>query len=251
MIRTHNRKNGSWVVALMAVLVSGSVLATEFDHGHTAFTDLLKTHVQNGQVDYAALHADPGALDAYLDNLAAVKERQFRIWDEPTRIAFLVNLYNAATLRLILDHYPLKGIRDIGNLLKGPWKQPVVRLSGKKVTLDHVEHGILRKEYNEPRLHMALVCAAKGCPPLRSEAFTPGKLNDQLDDQSRVYLASPVGMQFDRAKKTARISAIFKWYGGDFPSVRDFVQEHSGQNMKGIKIRTLDYDWSLNEKTEK
>jgi len=234
---------------LTVVLVSGCALAAEFDHSHAAYSAVLKTHVAKGQVDYAALKADSKALDGYLDSLAAVPKRQFKKWDEPTRIAFLVNLYNAATLRLILDHYPLESIRDIGNLLKGPWDRPVVRLFGENITLNNVEHDILRKEYNEPRLHMALVCAAKGCPPLRGEAFTPKRLNEQLDDQSRVYLASPAGMQLDRAKKTARISAIFKWYGGDFPSVRDFVQKHSGQKMKGIKIRTLDYDWTLNEKT--
>lgn len=237
-----------WFIGLMTLLVSAGAMAVEFDHSHATYTGVLKKHVRNGQVDYAALKSDSRALDSYLDVLAAVPQSQFKKWDEPTRIAYLVNLYNAATLRLILDYYPLKSIRDIGSVLKGPWKQPVVRLFRRKITLDDMEHGILRKEYNEPRLHMALVCAAKGCPPLRSEAFTPKQLNEQLDDQSRVYLSSPAGMQFDRARKTAHISAIFKWYGGDFPSVRNFVQKHSGQNMKGIRIRTLDYDWTLNDR---
>jgi len=94
---------------------------------------------------------------------------------------------------------------------------------------------------------MALVCAAKGCPILRSEAYTAEKLEEQLDDQSRRYLASPAGLVINRARGEARISSIFKWYGEDFPSVPAFVEKHSGQSLDGLKIRYLDYDWSLNE----
>jgi hypothetical protein len=156
-------------------------------------------------------------------------------------------LYNAATLKLIVDHYPVKSIKGIGSLFKGPWDQPVVRLFDQTITLNNLEHDILRKDYNEPRLHMALVCAAKGCPPLRSEAYVGERLDGQLADQARIYLASPAGLQLDRAKGEARLSAIFKWYGKDFPSVSAFVARYSGQNVDGLNIRYLDYNWSLNE----
>jgi hypothetical protein len=130
---------------------------------------------------------------------------------------------------------------------KGPWDQPVVPLFGKTITLNTLEHKIIRPQYHEPRAHMALVCAAKGCPILRSEAYTADKLDDQLDDQSRQYLATPAGLVIDRKKDTASISAIFKWYGDDFASIPAFIGKHSGESVEGLKIKYLDYDWSLNE----
>jgi len=237
---------------LLAGLTTGtteSVMAQvhDFDHTHAAYTEVVKAHVTNGQVDYKAIKAGPAALNGYLDSLAAVSERDFKAWTEPQQIAFLANLYNAATLKLVLDHYPLKSIKDIGNVFKGPWDQPVVRLFGRTITLNNLEHDILRKDYNEPRLHMALVCAAKGCPILRGEAYVAERLDAQLDDQSRRYLASSAGLVLDRAKGEAHISSIFKWYGKDFPSVAAFVAKYSGQSLDGLKIRYLDYDWSLNE----
>lgn len=213
----------------------------------TPFDPLFRTYVENGRVDYRALQANRLPLTRALAAAAAVTESQFDTWDKNRQLAFLINLYNAATLELIVDHYPVKSIKDIGNLFKGPWDQPVVPLFGKKITLNHLEHEIIRKRYNDPRVHLALVCAAKGCPPLRSEAYTAEKLNEQLDDQSRIYLASPAGLVIDRPRGEARISSIFKWYGDDFPSVKTFVETHSRQSLNGLKIRYLDYDWSLNE----
>ena len=222
--------------------------AQAFDHTHAQFDALLKAHVdEQGLVDYRALKAKPDDLKAYLDTLAAVSAEDYETWTPPQRLAFAFNLYNASTLQLIVDHYPIKSIRDIGTRFRGPWKQPAVRFRGSTITLDALEHGYLRKEYNEPRLHLALVCAAKGCPPLRREAYVAERLDAQLDDQSRKYLGSSRGLQLDRANGEARISAIFQWYGKDFPSVAAFVAKHSGESLDGLKIRYLDYDWSLNE----
>jgi len=229
-----------WVIVLLLAGWVGSALAQDLDV-------LLKNHVLNGRVDYAALKADPAPLQKYLEHAGAVPESKFKSWDENRQLAFLINLYNASTLQLIVDHYPVKSIKDIGSWLKGPWDQPAVVLFGKTITLNELEHGVIRKQYNEPRVHMALVCAAKGCPILRSEAYTAEKLEEQLDDQSRRYLASPAGLVINRARGEARISSIFKWYGEDFPSVPAFVEKHSGQSLDGLKIRYLDYDWSLNE----
>lgn len=211
------------------------------------FDLLFQSYIQNGQVDYRALRENPRLLNKALAKADAVTEAQFKSWTEKQQLAFLINLYNAATLQLIADHYPVKSIKDIGNLFKGPWDQPMVPMFGTKITLNALEHEIIRKQYNEPRIHMALVCAAKGCPPLRSEAYAAEKLDAQLDDQSRIYLTSPAGLVIDRAKKEAKISSIFKWYGGDFPSVPAFIEKHSGRSLDGLKIRYLDYDWSLNE----
>jgi hypothetical protein len=232
-------------LATMAVTTT-PVTAGDFDHTHAQYDNVLKAHVVHGAVDYVALKKDPRPLKQYLATLAGVSEATFKTWTEPQQIAFLANLYNAATLRLILDHYPLKSIKDIGNWRKGPWDQPAVRLFGKTITLNNLEHDILRKQYQEPRLHMALVCAAKGCPPLRNEAYTAERLDAQLDDQSRTYLSTPAGLVIDRKKGIVSISAIFKWYGGDFPSVSAFIEKQSGQSLNGLKTKYLDYDWSLN-----
>lgn len=238
------------MIASAVAMIALSSSAVEFDQTHSVYDGILKKHVTNGLVDYKALKTDSKKLYQYLSTLNSVSETTFNSWKEPERIAFLANLYNASTLRLILDNYPVKSIKDIGTWRKGPWDQPVVSLFGKKITLNNLEHDILRKKYNEPRLHMALVCAAKGCPPLRSEAYTGKRLNEQLDSQSRKFLTSSAGFVIDREKEIVSISLIFKWYGTDFKSVSAFVGKYSGQSLDGLKIRYLDYDWSLNEKAQ-
>lgn len=222
--------------------------AQQFDHTHADYDLIVKNYVTNGKVAYKSLKKDSKPLTDYLDRLGAIHETQFKGWRESERLAFLFNLYNASTLKLIVDNYPVKSIKDIGNLLKGPWDQPVVNLWGKKITLNKLEHGILRKEYTEPRMHMALVCAAKGCPPLRGEAYTAEKLNGQLDDQSRIYLSSSAGLSINQAKGVVYISSIFKWYADDFRSVPEFISRYASRPINKLKIKYIDYDWSLNEK---
>lgn len=259
-------------ILLSAILLSwaGAVYAAEFDQTYAGYEALLKRYVADGRVDYKGLKTDTTALDLYLDSAAGVEEAHFNQWAEPERLAFLINLYNAATLKLIVDHYPVKSIKDIGSIFKGPWAQPVVRLFGSAITLDNLEHGIVRKQYSEPRIHLALVCAAKGCPTLRSEAYTAEKLDAQLDDQSRRFLASPAGLRIDRGSKVVSFSSIFKWYGEDFvagfspPSgfsgldkteravanfCSGFISASDGDHLKagGYSVKYLDYDWSLNE----
>lgn len=209
---------------------------------------ILKKQVVDGRVDYRALVADPKPLADYLEQAGKLPEAEFKSWPEKRQLAFLINLYNASTLQLIVDHYPVKSIKKIRQGFKGPWDQTVVTLHGKNVSLNTLEHKIIRPQYNEPRVHMALVCAAKGCPTLRSEAYTAEKLDEQLDDQSRRYLATPAGLVIDRKKGTASISVIFKWYGGDFESVPAFVGKYSDQSLQGLQIKYLSYDWSLNER---
>lgn len=230
--------------------------AEAFDHSHQLLSDILKQHVKDGVVNYAGLKAGRRELDRYLGRLAAAPEREFTNWSQPQQIAFLVNLYNAATLQLILDHYPVKSIKDIGSLLKGPWKQPVVRLFGQSVTLDHVEHEILRKKYEDPRVHFALVCAARGCPPLRTEAYAAERLEDQFEEQGRKFLSSPHKNHVDAANQTVYLSPIFKWFGDDFVkksgSVLAFVRSYFPEETQKLireefTIRYTDYDWSLND----
>lgn len=213
---------------------------------------VLNERVQDGRVDYAGLKNNRGGLDAWLSWAAAVPEREFDAWPREKRLAFLINVYNATTLRLIIDHYPVASIRKIGAFWdpKAPWHEPVVRLFGRTMTLDDLEQGIIRPKFKEPRVHFALVCAAKGCPPLRSEPYDGVRLSAQLNDQSRIFLSQKSKNAVHAADKTVDLSPIFKWYMEDFGGTRaavlTFVQ-------KWLPVATdwnvtwTDYDWSLNE----
>jgi len=228
--------------------VTGAMCTEPFHPSYADYDALLKRVVSDGRVEYKSLVTDSGALDRYLESAADVKKSQFERWTESERLAFLINLYNATTLKLIVDHYPVKSIKKIGSIFREPWDQPIVRLFGHVLTLNNLEHDIIRKKYDEPRIHMALVCAAKGCPPLRSEEYVAERLDSQLDDQSKTYLSSPEGIRIDRKNNKVYLSSIFKWYGNDFPSVIAFAEKYSGENLEGLSVRWLDYDWGLNEK---
>jgi hypothetical protein len=246
--------------ALGAGLAFGqAVAAAEFDQSHALLTRVLTQYVKDARVDYAALKAHPQDLNRYLDQIAAVSKAEFKKWNEPQQIAFLSNAYNAYTLRLIIDHYPVKSIKDIGGFVKSPWDQPVVKLFGETITLNTVEHGILRKDHAEPRIHFALVCAAKGCPPLRREAYVGERLAGQLDDQAKQFLATTNKNRVETGERVLYLSPIFKWYRADFEkksgsvlaALKPFWPEKSAAALaKGnLKIRYTDYDWSLNEQS--
>lgn len=238
-------------------LLTGSAHA--FDHSHAALTGILKKVVSDKLVDYESLKEDPAALNAYLGSLAAVPKSEFDSWSESQQLAFLINLYNAATLDLIVDHYPVTSIKKIGNVFKGPWKQEGVDLFGEKTTLDHVEHGIIRQQHDDPRVHFALVCAALGCPPLREEAFTAATLNAQLDDQGRIFLNNSGKNRVDAEAGVLYLSPIFDWFAGDFTkggeSIAEWVAPYFGSKSDRaaaaggkLTVKYTDYDWSLNDR---
>ncbi len=228
-----------------------------FDHAHTLFAGVLQKHVKDGRVSYKDLKSAPEILNNYLDQMAAVQESEFQKWTGAKQLAFLINLYNASTLKLIIEHYPLRSIKDIGNILKGPWDQPCVRLFGQSVTLNHLEHNIIRKKYRDPRIHFALVCAAKGCPPLRDEPYVSERIEEQFQDQGRRFLGSPQKNSVDITRKLVYLSPIFDWFEKDFTeksgSVLSFVQPYfpSDQSRALLKgnygIKFTDYDWTLND----
>jgi len=162
-----------------------------FDHSHAAWNDLLKRHVvpisegNASQVNYAGLAADRAQLQVYLASVAGVSRPEYEGFTSPQKLAFLINAYNAYTVEFILTRYPdLKSIKDLGSLLTSPWKKKFPRLFGEEKTLDEIEHGLIRAPgtFDEPRIHMAVVCASVGCPALRNEAFVAEKIDAQLDD---------------------------------------------------------------------
>ena len=250
-----------WLLAvLLASLPTAghTAAAAGFDQTHARYARVLRNFVTNGLVDYARLKAAPDELDPYLNEVAAVRREDFAAWSRDDRLALLLNLYNARTLRLIIDHYPLKSIRDIGVLPGAAWRQLVVRFGGQIMTLSHLENSVIRSEYPEPRIHFALVCAALGCPTLRSEPYEGGRLGEQLDDQARRFLAEAEKNRFDAATDTLWLSPIFNWYKDDFTSsggspadyVKPFLPKESAQRLghsPQVRVRYTKYDWRLNE----
>jgi len=216
------------------------------------YAALLERYVHAGVVDYAGLKADESRLDAYLAELEHTDAAALGLED---RKAFYINAYNAWTLKLILTGWPgVKSIKDLGGLFSGPWSRELVRIEGKVLTLDEVEHGILRKPpFTDPRIHFAVNCASKSCPPLRSEPYDGARLDEQLDDATREFINAPGNTVVDG--ELVWVSKIFDWYGEDFGDAPlNFVRRYArGGLMEQLdalgdqaRVRFLDYDWSLN-----
>lgn len=248
--------------ALLPLLIASSLALTAaaqsgFDHSHAALTAVLAAHVKGGRVDYKALNRNPAPLQTYLDVLAAVPRGEFDGWGRAQRLAFLINLYNAATLKLIVDHYPVKSIKDIGGLFSSPWKQAVVQAFGGTHTLDQIEHGMIRPKFGEPRAHFAVNCASIGCPPLRAEAYDASRLDAQLDDQARAFLEDSSKNRVAARKGALYLSPIFKWFKADFTAksgtverfIAPFVADEDARAavLSGrLSISYTVYDWGLN-----
>ena len=238
------------------LLLSLLLAPPAFDH--SAFDTLLRAHVADGRVDYDAFKAAP-SFPGYLDQLARADPAAL---PERERLAFWINAYNAYTIQLINKHGERQSIRNInktlGLNLPGPWKEKIVRAGGGVYHLDHVEHEIIRKSFREPRIHFALVCAARGCPALRPEAYTGAKLEEQLDDQARAFLLrSPDKNRVDVAARTVHLSPILEWYREDFGGTREALGRYlAGYHPEGparsllrsgsFEVKLTDYDWSLN-----
>ena len=226
-----------------------------FDHQYKMWNELLTTHVENGLVDYAAIKANPQNLDMFVTQAGAVPRDEFENWTESQQLAFLINLYNAVTIQLIIGEYPVSSIRKIGGAFKNPWKMKTVPLFREMITLDKLEHDIIRPQYSEPRIHFALVCAAIGCPILRSETYLPDNLDKQLEEQTTTFLQAALEKnRYDINSQTLYLSPIFKWYAEDFEkasgSVKEYVKKYIPAVTGEAKIRYTEYDWSLNDQQQ-
>ena len=224
---------------------------------HSAWNTMLGAYVTNGLVDYDAFQRDP-RFAAYLAQLSRV---QVASLSRNEQLAYWINAYNAYTIELLNSRKERRSIRNInkvfGITVKSPWAERIVRANGRTLTLDDVEHEIIRKQFKEPRIHVALVCAAMGCPPLRSDAFTADRLEAQLDDQARRFLASREKNRVDVKTGTVYGSPIFTWYRGDFggtlAGVGAFWAKYVPPGPEQELLRTgkfkwvdTDYDWRIN-----
>ncbi len=229
-----------------------------FDSTHPQLAKVLEKVADGfGVVDYETLHRAPQPLDDYLNHAASVPRSQFDGWAKPERMAFLLNVYNAATLKLMADHYPIASIKMIGGV-RSVWNLKVVRLFGEKCSLNHLEHEMIRKMFQSPSIHFALVCGAKGCPILRKEPYTAARLEEQFAEQARAFLRNEEKNFVDLGGKELHLSPIFKWYREDFGKsdaeiirfVADYFPPKTAEALRGggFKIHYTEYDWSANTK---
>lgn len=244
-------------LVLGALLAAGTFFPVSALSGktldNTLYAQLLNAHVRDGVVDYQGFKADEKILDAYLDQMAAVNPDKMSRNDQ---FAFYINAYNAWTIKLILTRYPdISSIKDIGSIFSSPWKKKISRINGDLLTLDEIEHEILRPRFQDPRIHFAVNCASKGCPKLISHPYEAHTLDQQLDTVTREFINNP-GRNYLEAN-TLYVSRIFKWFAEDFNHdiVSFFIQYASDDFRQALtavgddlNIRYLNYDWSLNGK---
>jgi hypothetical protein len=234
---------------------------------NTLFTQVLQAHVKDGVVNYRGIKADK-RFTLYMDMLKDVDTASI---NQRERLPFWINMYNAWTIKLVVDNYPLKSITDLGaDLVLGAifkttvWDKKLVKIRGGTMSLNAIEHDIIRK-YCDARIHFAIVCASKSCPPLRNEAFEAERLHEQLDDQARIFLSDSTRNILNPEAKHLQLSKLFSWFEGDFRKdcffakengsvikfIARYVPKATAEKLRAseeeITIEYLDYDWSLNE----
>lgn len=254
-----------------------AISADEFSYA--GYDALLAAYVDdNGMVDYSGIQSNREALDRFVASMGAIAGESFDAWSEADRMALWINAYNAITLQSIIDHYPIQkgslvaSLRYPANSIRqipGVWDELEKPVVGRDYTLEAIEHEILRVEFSEPRIHVAIVCASIGCPPLRNEAYVGERIEEQLADQSRKFLADPAKFTIDRELNRVSVSPIFSWFGKDFAGVYnvdgsvtghgrtdDAVIDYIRRNVSeddaayllsaSYRLDRQDYDWSLN-----
>ena len=243
-----------------------------FDHSHAQWDALTKRHVawlpggNASQADYKGFQADRQALKAYLEGVSSVYQGDYDRWSKSQKLAFLINAYNAFTVELVLTEYPnVKSIKDLGSLIRSPWKKKFFTLLGKERSLDDIEQGMIRApgSFDEARIHMAVNCASIGCPALRDEAYIADRLDAQLENSVVRFLSDHSRNRFNPQSGRLEVSKIFDWYARDFTArngsveawlsaYADRLTDDSRQQQlireKKVRLEYLDYDWMLNDK---
>jgi len=261
------------VLSLLGCVFCFTTISYAFDHTHAEWDRLLRENVHwdrrgvASTVDYRAFARQQAELDRYLKSLSAVTQENYNSWQKKQQLAFLINAYNAFTIKLVLSAYPeLESIKELGSFFSSPWKKRFFHLLGEERSLDDVEHGLIRQPgvFDDPRIHAAVVCASIGCPGLRDEAFLADRLDEQLEDSLRRFLSDRTRNRYNAETDELEVSKIFDWYGDDFigyrghPSVAAFLGDYAevlaDDKASRLRIKAgdtpleyLDYDWRLND----
>ena len=246
------------LMAILAFLVPGSALAQVPDFAD--WDALLKKYVAPETIDgvrlnavnYGKLKTDP-AFSRLVNGLKSFSPAQLKKHEE--KLAFWINVYNVFAVKMVTDNYPLKSIKDVGSLFKSVWKRNAGIVGGKDYTLNAIEHKILRK-MNEPRIHVAIVCASVSCPDLATDVYKADRLSEQLDVQMKKFLANPgKGMRVGTEGKKVFLSKIFDWFEDDFEPrggvlkfIRLYVSPKDRQALDNSSLRVsyMDYNWGVN-----
>ncbi|MCB0633819.1 MAG: DUF547 domain-containing protein [Saprospiraceae bacterium] len=233
------------LLVILTIFFTGllSELAIAGTANHSGWDALLQKYVSStGKVNYKGFRTDKAKLQAYLDELSAHPVEAG--WSRAEKLAYWINAYNAFTIKLIVDNYPLKSITDLHQ--GKPWDVKWIKLGTTTYSLNQIENEIIRPQFNEPRIHFAVNCAARSCPPLLNHAYTADKLDSQLTQQSKAFINNA---QYNAIQgKSVNLSKIFEWYAGDFGNLIAFLNKYSETSIQGnAKVAYQDYDWALNE----
>lgn len=262
---------------LFVIFMVASLSGFAFDQEYRNYADVLKTFVHDGSVDYAGLQKNRAGIDRFVSDINSVNQEEYSKWTRNQQLAFWINTYNGWLLQTVINHYPIKkrflpGLIFPENSVQqipGIWKGITTKAAGEDVSLDRIEHKILRAQFKEPRIHFAIVCASHGCPLLRNVPYLPATLDEQLDQAARDFLNNPAKVDIDPAKREVALSHIFKWFSEDFVRFagEDWKKNYSTDKAgplafvckyrapaecdalktQSYSVKYLDYDWSLNE----
>ncbi len=236
---------------VLIIIICGSIVNAQENIDNTIYASLLKKYIVGVRVNYDGLKKDEKILDEYLNLLSVTDIKSLPL---NTQFAYYINVYNAFTLKLILTQYPgINSIKEIGGFFSNPWKKKFIPLQGKTVNLDYIEHQVLRPKFKDPRVHFAINCASKSCPPLRNEPYEAKQLEKQLDEQAHKFINDKKHNYFKDDQ--LYLSKIFKWFKVDFnnnPSL--FIKQYADNDLKeklnghsNLKIGYLEYNWALNQ----
>ena len=240
----------NYTCVLIGILLCGLSLKAEKSPDYSDYKQLLRTYVEADGVRYAAWAADAddrAALEAFVEHLGQV---DVDVLAEDEQVAFYINLYNASMVKIVLANYPLASVKTIGILPFSVFKKDQITLGDYKVSLDDIEKGILLSKYFDPRLHFAVNCASKSCPPLRAEPFTGDKLEKQLQEQTELFAGSERAAQINEETGSIAYSELFKWYVDDFEveNPAEYLNKYRSEALPAnYSVKWISYDWSLNE----
>ena len=208
---------------------------------HTKFDALLRKYVTStGKVNYNGFK-NSASFEEYLTLLS--ENEPSADWSRNKKLAYWINAYNAFTIKLILDNYPVSSITKLHG--GKPWDYKFIKIGSKTYSLNHIEHKIIRPVFKEPRIHFACVCAAKSCPKLANKAYTAGNINSLLTTQTKYFINNKSKNQI--ADKQLKVSSLFDWYAGDLGDINTYIAKYYNGTFKADKdIEFMEYDWSLN-----
>lgn len=237
---------------LIILLTSIFVTNTFAQIDHSSWDELLKSHVKNGKVDYKGFINDSDKLDSYLELISTNAPN--KKWEKAEKLAYWINAYNAYTIKLIIDNYPLESIQDLHPTIKIPgistvWHKEFFQIGGEDCSLNEIEHKILRKQFDEPRIHFAINCASVSCPDLWNEAFVAEKIEEQLAERAKVFINDSTKNKISNT--SIEISRIFSWFKKDFTkkgSLISYLNRYAKVKIsEDADVDYMEYNWSLNE----